>query len=208
MKILIADDHLMTIEGYIALLEREGLSFSAFKALNCQEAYRFITSVSHLNIAILDYQLPEYKEKEIFSGVDLALLIKEYHPDCKIIMITAYQEATIIYDIYRKGQPDALIIKTDISYTNFKECLGYDNQYLSVTAQKAVASVIDNQRLINDANRQILFYLKQGFKVNELSEHLLMSTSGIQKRITKMKQLFNVTDVQSLVKEAVKRGFI
>ena len=43
---------------------------------------------------------------------------------------------------------------------------------------------------------------------NELSEHLLMSTSGIQKRITKMKQLFNVTDVQSLVKEAVKRGFI
>ena len=198
----------MTIEGYIALLERENFSFSVLKALNSQEAYRFITSAGHLDLAIIDYQLPEYKEKEIFSGVDLALLIKKHHPECKIIIITASHEATIIYDIYRKAQPDALIIKTDISYTNFKECLKYENQYLSITAQRAITSIVDNQRLINDTNRQILSYLKQGFKVNELSEHLLMSTSGIQKRITKMKLLFNVNDVQSLVKEAVKGGFI
>lgn len=208
MKILIVDDHLMTIEGYVALLERENLSFSALKAVNCQEAYRFVTSVSYLDLAIIDYQLPEFKEKAIYSGVDIALLIKKHHPECKIMIITAYQESAIIYDIYRKARPDALIIKTDISYTNFKECLGFKNKYLSATAQKAIAFIVDNERLINDTNRQILFYLKQGFKVNELAEHLLLSTSGIQKRITKMKQIFNVSDTQGLIKESVKRGII
>src|SRR5690606_21815647 len=121
MNILIVDDHLMAIEGYIALLEKEIPAFSASKVLNCEEAYHSINSTSVFDLAIIDYQLPEFEEKGLYCGVDVALLLQEHHPKCKIIMITAYEEATIVYSIHRKVQPDALIIKSDISYTTFKE---------------------------------------------------------------------------------------
>lgn len=208
MNILIVDDHLMTIEGYIALLAKEIALFTTLKALSCSEAYDHITTVAVLDLAIIDYQLPEYKAMKLYSGVDLALLVREWHPRCRVVIITAYQEATIIYDIYKQAQPDALVIKNDISYATFKECIRAKKQYLSTTAQKGIGVINNNQELLNDVNRQILFYLKQGFKINELDQHLPLSVSGIQKRITKMKVLFNVTDTNALIKEAILRGII
>jgi DNA-binding NarL/FixJ family response regulator len=208
MNILIVDDHLMTIEGYIALFEKEIPVSASFKALSCEEAYHIINSASVLDWAIIDYQIPEFEEKELNNGIDIALLIKKHHPKCKVIMITAYQEAVIVYDIYRKAQPDALIIKNDISYTSFKECLTSENRYLSTTAQKAIGIINSNEELFNEVNREILLYLKQGYKLNEIEQYVPLTTSGIQKRVTKLKELFNVTDINGLIKEAVKNEIV
>lgn len=198
----------MTIEGYIALLEKEIPVFTSFKALNCEEAYHIINSASVLDWAIIDYQIPEFEEKELNNGIDIALLIKKHHPKCKVIMITAYQEAVIVYDIHKKAQPDALIIKNDISYTTFKECFEYNGRYLSVTAQKAVTLINSNEELVNDINREILFYLKQGFKINEIGNALSFSESTIKKRIAKLKELLNTKDISSLIKEATIQKII
>jgi DNA-binding NarL/FixJ family response regulator len=208
MNILIIDDHLMTVEGYINLLKKEIPVFTPFKALNCEEAYHIINSDSFLDWEIIDYQIPEFEEKELNNGIDIALLIKKHHPKCKIIMITAYQEAVIVYDIYRKARPDALIIKNDISYTTFKECFNSESRYLSITAQKAVAIINRNEELFNDVNREILFYLKQGFKIGEIGSAMLMSESTVQKRITKIRELLNAKDISSLIKEATIQKII
>ncbi len=208
MNILIVEDHLMVVEGYIALLEKEIPIFTASKALNCEEAYHFITSVSVLDLAIIDYRLPEFEEKGLSSGGDVALLLKKHHPECKVIMITACQEATTIYDIHKKVQPDALIIKSDISYDTFKEYLKYENKYLSSRAQKAVDIISSNEELFNDINREILFYLKQGYKINEIERYVPLTTSGIQKRVAKWKDIFNVTEINGLIKEVVKKGIV
>jgi DNA-binding NarL/FixJ family response regulator len=191
MNILIIDDHLMTVEGYINLLKKEIPVFTPFKALNCEEAYHIINSDSFLDWAIIDYQIPEFEEKELNNGIDIALLIKKHHPKCKIIMITAYQEAVIVYDIHRKARPDALIIKNDISYTTLKECFDSGNRYLSATAQKAIGIINSNEELFNEVNREILLYLKQGYKLDEIGNVLSFSESTIKKRIAKLKELLN-----------------
>lgn len=170
----------MTIEGFIALLEKDIPEFTSFKALDCEEAYHLITSISSLDLAIIDYQLPVFEEKGIYSGIDISLLLKKYQPNCKVILITAFQEATTIYDIHKKVQPDALIIKNDISYTTLKECLDFKERYRSTTAQKAVAVINSKEELVNDINREILFYLKQGYKLNEINEYVPLTTSGIK----------------------------
>lgn len=198
----------MTIEGYIALLKKEIPVFTPFKALNCEEAYHLITSVPTLDIAIIDYQIPEFEEKELNNGIDIALLIKKHHPKCKIIMITAYQEAVIVYDIHRKARPDDLIIKNDISYTTFKECLTSENRYLSITAQKAIGIINSNEELFNNVNREILLYLKQGYKLYEIGDVLSFSESAIKKRIAKLKELLNAKDISNLIKEATLQKII
>ncbi|HTO15753.1 MAG TPA: response regulator [Edaphocola sp.] len=208
MNVLLVDDHLMTIEGYISLLKEEIPEFAAFKAFNCEEAYHYITSVSKFDMAIIDYQIPEFEEKKLETGADIALLLRRYHPICKIMMITAYEEATIIYNIHRKVQPDALIIKNDISYTSFRECLQPEHRYLSPTAQKAIGIINNNEGLFNDVNREILLYLKLGYKLDEIGSALSLSESTIQKRVAKMRALFNVKDINGLIKEVIKQGIV
>jgi DNA-binding NarL/FixJ family response regulator len=218
MNVLLIDDHPITVEGYInALLTAPfGLFDPVFtKAYTCEEAYTVLTKnpikKNPFDIAIIDQGLPSYEEKSIFSGSDLAVLIREIMPNCKIIIITAHAEVVIIYDIAKKVRPDALLIKNDVTTEKLQEALMKiirGNKYQSPTVQKCIDEIWKKELMIEDYNRQILLYLSNGFKIKELESIIHLTTSAIQKRVIRMKKAFNVTDDTGLVKEAIKQGFI
>jgi DNA-binding NarL/FixJ family response regulator len=218
MNIFLVDDHPMTVEGYSnALLEIPfGLNNPSFtKAYDCEEAYATLFRKLSLNelfdIAIIDKGLPGYDSKGILSGSDLAILIKEKMPDCKIIMITAHTEVIIVYDIVKKVRPEGLIIKNDITPEKLQQAVTAiiaGDQYYSAIVKKCVSEIWKKELMIEDYNRQILLYLSKGFKIKELESIIHLTTSTIQKRIIRMKKAFDVTDDTGLVKEAIKQGFI
>ncbi|MFV8377090.1 response regulator [Flavobacterium sp. LB1P62] len=218
MNIFIVDDHPMTVEGYVnALLAAPfGLCQPIFtKAKNCEEAYTVLSRASSpkqlFDIAIVDKGLPGYEVKSILSGSDLAILIREKMPNCKIIMITAHTEVIIVYDIAKKIRPEGLIIKNDITPEKLQQAvmeIMQGNQYQSPTVKSCINEIWKKELMIEDHNRQILLYLSKGFKIKELEGIIHLTTSAIQKRIIRMKKAFEVTDDSGLVKEAIKQGFI
>ena len=218
MNIFLVDDHPMTVEGYSnALLATPfGLNNPIFtKAYHCEEAYATLFRKLSLNelfdVAIIDKGLPGYDSKGISSGSDLAILIKEKMPDCKIIMITAHTEVIIVYDIVKKVRPEGLIIKNDITPEKLQQAaiaIIAGEQYYSTIVKKCINEIWKKELMIEDYNRQILLYLSKGFKIKELESIIHLTTSTIQKRIIRMKKAFDVTDDTGLVKEAIKQGFI
>lgn len=218
MNVFLVDDHPMTVEGYKnALL---GEPFARYhpiftKAYNSKEAYfeleRAVSKRANFDIAIIDKSLPAYEQKSILSGSDLAVLIRNKMPDCKIIMITAHTEVIIVYDIAKKIRPEGLIIKNDITPDKLQQAVMEvldGNQYQSPMVKNCVNEIWKKELMIEDHNRQILLYLSKGFKIKELEGIICLTTSAIQKRIVRMKKAFDVTDDTGLVKEAIKQGFI
>lgn len=218
MNVLIVDDHPMTVEGYINALKGEPFAIyqpSFTVAYNCEEAYaimsRTFSAKQSFDIAIIDRGLPSYQEKSILSGSDLANLIRKKTPNCKIIMITAHTEVIIVYDIVKNVRPDGLIIKNDITPEKLQRSVNdilLGNQYHSPIVKSCISEIWKKELMIDDFNRQILLYLSKGFKIKELEGIVCLTTSAIQKRIIRMKKAFDVTDDNSLVKEAIKQGFI
>lgn len=218
MNILLVDDHPMTVEGFMnALLKvnffKEKANFT--KIHNCKDGYETIIKLSKslksFDLAILDQGLPGYAEQFLESGSDLALSIRQYMPDCKIIMITAHTEVIVIYDILQRVNPDGLIIKNDISPNNLQLIVTevmQGNQYQSPMVKNCIQEIWKKELIFDDYNRQILSYLSKGFKVKDLDEVVSLGDSAIQKRVIQMKNAFNVTDSNGLVKEAMKQGFI
>lgn len=218
MNILLVDDHPMTVEGFMnALLKvnffKEKANFT--KIHNCKDGYETIIKLSKslksFDLAILDQGLPGYAEQFLESGSDLALSIRQYMPDCKIIMITAHTEVIVIYDILQRVNPDGLIIKNDISPNNLQLIVTevmQGNQYQSPMVKNCIQEIWKKELMFDDYNRQILSYLSKGFKVKDLDEVVSLGDSAIQKRVIQMKNAFNVTDSNGLVKEAMKQGFI
>ncbi|SCY29020.1 response regulator transcription factor [Flavobacterium caeni] len=215
MRIFLADDHPMTIEGYCdalaaaTYLERAPLFV---KAYDCEQAYQILTTApGKFDVAILDNSMPPFAEKSILSGVDVAGLIRIYHPDCKIIMITAHTEVIIVYDLVKKVHPDALIIKNDITPEKLRlavQTVMADGTYQSPLVRACIGEIWKKELMVEDSNRQILFYLSKGFKIKDIEDTIYLTASAIQKRISRMKKAFEVTDDTSLVKEAVRQGFI
>lgn len=218
MKILLVDDHPMTVEGF-----KNALTQSIFlkgdpifsKSHNCEDGYATITKAVEtkktFDLAILDQGLPSYPKEGIESGSDLALLIKKTMPNCKIIMVTAHTEVIIIYDIVKKVRPDGLVIKNDITPDNLQKIVNevlQNNIYHSPMVKSCINEIWKKELMIEDSNRQILLYLSKGFKIKELESVIFLTTSAIQKRIIRMKIVFEVTDDTGLVKEAIRQGFI
>jgi DNA-binding NarL/FixJ family response regulator len=218
MNILLVDDHPMTVEGYMAALLHVnfGKKKAVFtKAHNCKEGYNTILKFSEnskpFDLVIMDQGLPSYPEQSIESGSDLALLVRKHMPDCKIIMVTAHSEVIIVYDIVKNVHPDGLINKNDISPDNLQFIVTeviQGNEYYSPIIKSCINEIWKKELMVDDFNRQILSYLSKGFKVKELDQVVHLSISAIQKRVIRIKNAFDVTDDSSLVKEAIKQGFI
>lgn len=213
MQVLLADDHPMTLEGYSDALRKE--PFSVFepvftKAYNFEEAGNAVQKTA-FSLAIIDNQMPPHLPTGLLSGSDLVHLIRQKQPDCKIIMITAHTEVIIVYDLAKKARPDGLIIKNDVTpeklQTAVMEVLK-GNTYQSPLVRNCISEIWKKELMVEDYNRQILFYLSKGFKIKDLEQTIYLTASAIQKRISRMKKAFDVSDDTSLVKEAIRQGFI
>jgi DNA-binding NarL/FixJ family response regulator len=126
-------------------------------------------------------------------------------------MITAHTEVIIVYEIYKNVKPDGLIIKNDITPEKLQQAVievMQGNPYQSAIVKSCISEIWKKELMVEDYNREILFYLSKGFKIKELEGIIYLSTSAIQKRIIRMKGVFDVTDDSGLVKEAIKQGFI
>lgn len=214
VKLLLVDDHPLTIGAYRQVIQencKEG-DYTCTVAQSAEEAYHAITnSVTPFTAAIIDHGLPPYEEKEINSGLDVALLLRERMPGCRIMMITAHTEILIVYDIYKLAKPEGFILKSELTPQLLSQVLlsVLDGEtYKSPLVANSIKEVWKKELMVDDVNRQILFYLSKGYKMKEVEDMVFLSSSAVQKRIASMKKVFEVSSDGSLVKEAILQGFL
>ncbi|MFB9110555.1 response regulator [Flavobacterium gyeonganense] len=215
-NILIVDDHPFIIEGYKNAITRynpESYEFLISQAKDCKSAYEIITNPETIpfDIAFLDISMPAYDEKEIFSGEDIAKLILEYMPNCKIILLTMYTELLKIKTIIRTIQPNGLIIKNDLTFDEllfaFDKVIKSD-KYYSQSVQKMLNQSLHNAIEVDEFDKQILFHLSKGTSEEEMPHYIPISINAIKRRKKGLKELLKIkTDSDDdLVKEAKNKG--
>lgn len=202
MNILLADDHLMCLDGYITALNNPNNNYAL--AYNCEDVYRLLSQGVVPDVAVLDHDMKPFEEKKLISGIDCAKYIRKHIPTCKIIMITAHEDAVLLYNIRRQGTLDALIVKSDFTHNLLIDLVvnSFVEPYYSEGAKRAFKQVTTISTLLESKNREILTYLAAGFKVSQLDDLVNLSQSAIKRRIGKMLQEFNVTDNQELIRVA------
>ncbi|MFP9098813.1 response regulator [Flavobacterium sp. RHBU_24] len=214
MNILLVDDHPFTTDGYKTVMLKsfaENVTNIAIAA-SCKAAYDAVAAArDSFTLAVIDQNLPAYDEKKLRNGTDIALLLRKTMPSCKIIMITAHTEILVLYDIFKRVNPEGFVTKSELTPENLgnaaKAITGGDT-YISTTVSNSITEVWKKELMVDDTNRQILFFMAKGYKAMELANLVFLSDSSIQKRIASMKKAFGVIDNSSLVKEAIQQGFL
>lgn len=215
-KILLVDDHPFIIEGYknaITRYEPEKFEFLISQAKDCRSAYEIITNPesNDFEIAFLDISMPAYDEKEIFSGEDLAKLIKEYIPNCKIILLTMFTELLKIKTIIRTINPSGLIIKNDLTFDELLfafDKVKNNEKYYSHSVEKMLVESSFDSIEIDEIDKQILFHLSKGTPLRDIPFYLPLTLSVVEKRIRNMKELLKIekATVEELLVKAKSEG--
>jgi len=218
INILIVDDHPFIIEAYkntIAGYHPSQFEFNITQANDCRSAYDIITNPNMIpyDVAFFDISMPPYEEKNILSGEDLAKLMKNVLPSCRIILLTMHTESLKINNIIKSINPNGLIIKNDLTFdellTAFDKILKNENYY-SQTVVKFVSQNVGENILIDDFDRQILYHLSRGVKTKNIPLHMPLSLSAVEKRKLNLKDLFQIREGgdEDLLREAKNRGLL
>lgn len=217
-NILIVDDHPFIIEGYKNAITRynpKEFEFFISQAKDCESAYNIITNPDSkvFDIAFLDISMPPYEEKGIYNGEDLAKLISEYMPNCKIILLTMYTELLKIKTIIKTINPSGLVIKNDLTFDEllfaFDKVIK-DKTYYSESVLKMLNLSEEDTIEIDQFDKQILFHLSKGTKMNDIPQYIPISLGAIERRKINLKELLKVeegSDIE-LVREAKSRGLL
>lgn len=217
IQILIVDDHPFIIEAYKNAINKygqKGFEFVVTQANNCKTGYEnIVDSAKKFDIAFFDISMPEYAEKGIYSGEDLAMLMKTEMPECKVILLTMHTELLKINNIIKNINPSGLIIKNDLTFDEllfaFDKIIN-DESYYSQTVIKLVGQAQYNNIELDVFDKQILFHLSKGVKTKDLPTYIPLSLSAIEKRKLNIREILEVaggTDVD-LIREAKNKGVI
>ena len=219
VRVLMVDDHPFIIEAYknaIKGYNTKGLyEFDITQAKDCKTGYEAIINEynAQFDIAFFDLSMPTYEEKGISSGEDLALLIKERMPACKIILLTMHSEMLKINTIIKNINPNGLVIKNDLTFDElllaFDKILK-DENYYSQTVVKLVSQIPFDSNEVDVFDKQLLFHLSKGVPTADLAQFVPLADAVIEKRLTNLKAVLDIPQAthSELVQEAKNKGVI
>ena len=216
LHVLAIDDHGVVLEGYHSIFKNLDVSISKLrftKANDCRSGYQVIEThkADPFDIAILDYSIPNFPEMNLHSGEDMAMLLRESMPNCKIVMMTMHKEVDIMGRILQRVNPEGFINKSDCTTDELADGIKTvlkDNTYYT----KTISNLIKQQKtsiVLDNTDVKILMLLAKGIKNKNLGKYIPMSDSGIEKRKYRIKRLLQVEgNDEDLIAEARKQGYI
>lgn len=196
-NILIIDDHPMSVDSYKILLSSIDSNMKANYILgySCEEAFNIIQRTKSdgemINFAFIDVNLPPFEVKKIFSGSDVAKLIREYFPDCKIIIISMHNEPLWVNQIHKSINPEGFIAKSDINYKSFPEAfksVENDEIYYSESIKESRKKMIQKNINWNENDSKMLRLIAEGVKTKDLPNYIPLCLSAIEKRKASIKK--------------------
>lgn len=96
IKLLIADDHQLLLDGISSLFRDDEDIIIAGKAANGNEVMELVEKVD-IDICLLDISMPG------MDGIQTARLLKEKKPEIKVIILTTYNDREIVEEMMEIG---------------------------------------------------------------------------------------------------------
>lgn len=215
LHVLAIDDHAVVLQGYFSIFEHleDSFTLSFKKAYDCKSGHELIQRSRNtpFDIAVLDYSIPPHPDTELYNGEDMAALIRQEMPECKIIMMTMHREFEILGRIIQNIEPEGFINKSDCTTDELIEGFSLvinGSTFYSPTIKNYMKR-LEKGIMLEELDIRILYLLAKGIKNKNLVKYIPLSDSGIEKRKYRIKRQLEVDgDDEALIAKARKLGYI
>jgi len=203
-KLLIVDDHSVTLAGIKSILEKIAFVEIAGTASSGREALKILEK-TRVDVLITDVEMDD------IGGIELSGIVKNRYPEIKIVAVTLHSEPWIIAKLL-KLNIEAIVLKSKTDNAELLKVLRNiqsGNKYYSPEIMDVFFQVKNsshNLPHLTHREREILLMICDECTSNEISKKLSIATSTVE---THRKNLFVKLKVKSqsgLVREAIRHG--
>lgn len=210
IKVLIADDHQIMLDGLKAILGKDRSLTVVGTARNGLEVLEFLKR-EPVDVLLLDLQMP------VMDGLETTLHAKKVLPDLKIIMLTTNDEGSIITSLFKAGATGYLLKNASKEYLiqGIKDAHEGKKVISTHLTEKMIESLTDDPKvkegtipMITKREIEVVKLIAQEYTTQEIADKLFVSTNTVA---THKRNLFVKMDVKNsvgMIKKAVEWGLI
>ena len=220
IRILIADDHQLVLEGFLNSLKEVG-DFDVVTTTNCDAAFDLIKT--HINSNPFQFLFTDLsfdnitEESDLGGGEELIKAIRNNEFDIKIGVITAHTETNRIYNVISNLNPNSYLLKSKSSATEIgfavQKMLANEYYYTHEIHQKILRrNVVQIQ--MDDVAIQILKELPNHSKISNL-EGVIKKNNGtaiklrsIETKLANLRTDLNANNNTDLILKVKELGII
>ncbi len=223
IKVLIADDHVFTVQGIKHFLEAEkNIDIEVVGTVS--NSNDLVTGIRKTkpSLIFLDLNMPERPSFELLP------IIKTKFPELRIIAFTSYDDSKMVKDVLRAGvdgyilknsNPSELIegVKTVMDGKVFTgtgvkivNSSPLKNEVFEKEAVKKqeISDKFQNLYRLTNRETEILKLLSQGLSNKEMASRLYISDQTVSVHRKNIMRKLNVNHIAGLVRIAIENGLI
>ncbi|MGB5317000.1 MAG: response regulator transcription factor [Robiginitalea sp.] len=210
IKVLLADDHQIMLDGLKAILTRDRSVTVVGTANNGLEVLEFLKK-EPVDVLLLDLQMP------VMDGLETTMHVKKTYPEVKIIMLTTNDEGSIITSLFKVGATGYLLKNASKEYLmqGIKDAYEGKKVVSSHLTEKIIESLKEqpktkegNRPMITKREIEVLKLIAQEYTTQEIADQLFVSMNTVA---THKRNLFVKMDVKNsvgMIKKAVDWGIV
>lgn len=204
MKILLADDHFLVLEGLEVLLSTYEFVEKTERVLNFVQLKDTLTE-ENFDVLLLDIHFGKDDGREIIGE------IKQMAPDMKIIALTSHADSVTITSSVNAGF-DGYLLKIDgrDEIEKALKAVTNDEKYFSPKTQQVFfeMNASKNNVELTEREKEILQLIVQEKTTKEIAGHLCLSEKTIETHRAAIMQKLEVKNIAGMVKKAIMQGLV
>ncbi len=207
VRLLIADDHQVLIDGFKSIFDyEEGISVVA-TALNGQEVLDHLKEID-VDVILLDINMP------ILNGVETTKRLTKKYPEVKVIALSMYDQQSYFKRMMQYGARGYLLKNDPIDEILTAISTVMEGQrYISEKLRDQLSSIeflTGSKQDIEISTREldVLKLISEGMTDSEMAEKLFISSHTVNSHRKNLLSKFNAKNSAVLVKKAIEKGLI
>jgi len=213
IKILLADDHQIVLDGLKSLLSDIN-DFEVIGAVsNGKDAVDFIATKEKPDIAVLDIDMP------VMNGINATREIKKNFNGVRVLTLSMHNEKGVIQTLMDAGA-DGYILKNSSreelekgiraicrgeTFFSTDVTMSLLNQSTEITANNELPEEVKD---LTEREVEILKLVAEGYSNKEIGERLFISHRTVDTQRTNLMKKMDVHNVAGLIRIALKSGLV
>ncbi|MEM7550466.1 MAG: response regulator transcription factor [Bacteroidota bacterium] len=211
IKILIADDHQMILEGLKSLLSLSPEIEIVAEANDGEKVLELVESLPELDQVILDINMPSV------DGIEVTKKIKSTYPEIKILILSMYNRQEFIKNLIESGADGYILKNSDkAELLGAIHSLHKGEPYFGKEVTKTIMKSFQKEKPpaemhevpLTEREKDIVKLIAETMTTSEIAEKLFLSTHTVDTHRKNILSKLEVKNVAGLVRYAIQTGLI
>ncbi len=202
MKIIIADDHHLIVEGLKAAVQKSFPVFDINTSMNKQELFETLESQT-TDILIQDIKFGDSNAKDFLDE------IKTKFPKLKIILLSSVSDSVSIKQLSKKV--DSYILKSeslDEINTAIDSIINGKKYFSKESTKRLNEFQEDNEIVLSRREKEVLAVIMQEKSIKEIAEILFISEKTVEMHRSNLFVKLDVKNLTGLIKKAIALNLV